>query len=101
MPKKKLKAVSDKRRHDDVLAILNNDNTPLVIAGIASAVLIPVFSEEIADKLGAPIEDVKEAVTQAVSTGTVAGRIAKLGAGVAGKVDQNIVDKIIKTLRVV
>ena len=81
------KAVSDKRRHDDVLAILNNDNTPLVIAGVVSAILIPVFSEEIAEKLGAPVEDVKEAVTEAITTGTLLGQIGKLGKGFAGKVD--------------
>ena len=81
------KAVSDKRRHDDVLAILNNDNTPLVIAGVVSAILIPVFAEEIATKLGAPVEDVKEAVTEAITTGTLLGQIGKLGKGFAGKVD--------------
>ena len=81
------KAVSDKRRHDDVLAILNNDNTPLVIAGVVSAILIPVFAAEIATKLGAPVEDVKEAVTEAITTGTLLGQIGKLGKGIAGRVD--------------
>jgi len=87
-------AVNDKRRHDNIMAILNNENTPLVIAGFASALLIPVFSEEIATKLGAPVEDVKEAVTEAITTGTLLGQIGKLGKGVAGKVDLKRLSKL-------
>ena len=33
-------AVSSKRRHDDVVALLNNTNTPLVIGGLVTAFLV-------------------------------------------------------------
>ena len=35
------KAVKDKRRHDDVVAFLNNPNTPLAIAGAGLVALTP------------------------------------------------------------
>jgi hypothetical protein len=83
------KAVSDKRRHDDVVALLNNPNTPLVVAGLAGAVLIPVFAEEIAERLGAPIEDVKEAVSGAATKATASPLL--IGADLLGKLD---IDKL-------
>ena len=73
------KAVSDKRRHDDVLAILNNDSTPLLIAGVITALLIPSVAEQISADTGAAVDVVTESVKTAFYEGTLLGRITKLG----------------------
>ena len=38
-------AVHSKRRHDDVLALLGNENTPLLIGAAGLALLLPAFIE--------------------------------------------------------
>ena len=59
-------AVDAKRRHDDVVAILNNENTPLVVGGlVAGFFAVQTTNSVIAsleERLGALSEDVKEAV---------------------------------------
>ena len=72
-------AVNEKRRHDDVVAILNNENTPLVLAGVIAAVAVPVISKQIAEDLGADESVIKESVATAFYEGTLLGRITKLG----------------------
>ena len=68
------KAVSDKRRHDDVLAILNNDSTPLLIAGVITALLLPTVAEQIAADTGAAVDVVTESVKTAFYEGTLLGK---------------------------
>ena len=68
------KAVSDKRRHDDVLAILNNDSTPLLIAGVITALLIPSVAEQISADTGAAVDVVTESVKTAFYEGTLLGK---------------------------
>ena len=68
------KAVSDKRRHDDVLASLNNDSTPLLIAGVITALLIPSVAEQISADTGAAVDVVTESVKTAFYEGTLLGK---------------------------
>ena len=68
------KAVSDKRRHDDVLAILNNDSTPLLVAGVITALLIPSVAEQISADTGAAVDVVTESVKTAFYEGTLLGK---------------------------
>ena len=67
-------AVKDKRRHDDVLAILNNDSTPLLIAGVITALLIPSVAEQISADTGAAVDVVTESVKTAFYEGTLLGK---------------------------
>jgi|TARA_R110002110_G_C13167054_1_gene692307 hypothetical protein len=52
-------AVTEKRRHDDVVAILENSQTPLVIAGIVTAFLAGRVADDILEDLA----DAGETVT--------------------------------------
>ena len=64
-------AVDAKRRHDDVLAILNNDNTPLVVGGlVAGFFAVQTTNSVIAsleERLGTLSDDVKQAVEEGVA----------------------------------
>ena len=64
-------AVNAKRRHDDVLAILNNDNTPLVVGGlVAGFFAVQTTNSVIAsleERLGTLSDDVKQAVEEGVA----------------------------------
>mgnify|MGYP006408106175 FL=1 len=64
-------AVSSKRRHDDVVALLANPNTPLVIGGLITAFFGVKLAEDIiADletRLGALSDDVKEGIRETVN----------------------------------
>jgi hypothetical protein len=63
-------AVTDKRRHDDVVAILSNENTPLVIGGlVAGFFAVQTTNSVIAsleERIGTLSDDVKEAVKEGV-----------------------------------
>jgi len=64
-------AVSSKRRHDDVVALLNNTNTPLVIGGLVTAFfgarLAGDIISDLEDKVGALSDDVKEGIVETVA----------------------------------
>ena len=64
-------ALTDKRRHDNVMALLNNENTPLVVGGlVAGFFAVQTTNSVIAsleERLGALSEDVKEAVEEGVA----------------------------------
>ena len=45
------KAVSDKRRHDDVVALLNNPTTPTVVGAAIATILGVRFTEDLVAKL--------------------------------------------------
>lgn len=63
-------AVSSKRRHDDVVALLANPNTPLVLGGLVTAFfgvkLAEGIIEDLESRLGALSEDVKQGIKDTV-----------------------------------
>ena len=63
-------AVSSKRRHDDVVALLANPNTPLVLGGLVTAFFGVKLAEDIItdleNRLGALSEDVKQGIKDTV-----------------------------------
>ena len=63
-------AVSSKRRHDDVVALLANPNTPLVLGGLVTAFfgvkLAESIIEDLENRLGALSEDVKQGIKDTV-----------------------------------
>jgi len=66
-------AVNSKRRHDDIVALLNNTNTPLVLGGLVTAFFgARLAADIIADleaKLGGLSEDIKEGIVETVAKG--------------------------------
>jgi len=70
-------AVHSKRRHDDVLALLGNENTPLIIGGIISAVLVPVIAKQIAEDLGVDQGIIEKSVKTVFYDYTVLGKITQ------------------------
>ena len=60
-------AVDAKRRHDDVLAILNNDNTPLVVGGLVAVQTTNSVIASLEERLGTLSDDVKQAVEEGVA----------------------------------
>ena len=63
-------AVSSKRRHDDVVALLANPNTPLVLGGLVTAFFgVKLADSIIADlenRLGALSDDVKQGIRDTI-----------------------------------
>jgi hypothetical protein len=64
-------AVNAKRRHDDVVALLNNPNTPLVVGGLVTAFfgvkLAEDIIEDLENRLGALSDDVKQGIKDTVN----------------------------------
>jgi hypothetical protein len=64
-------AVNAKRRHDDVVALLNNPNTPLVVGGLVTAFfgvkLAEDIIEDLENRLGALSDDVKQGIKETVN----------------------------------
>jgi len=64
-------AVSAKRRHDDIVALLNNTNTPLVLGGLVTAFfgarLAGDIISDLEDKVGAVSDDIKEGIVDTVA----------------------------------
>ncbi len=64
-------AVNAKRRHDDVVALLNNPNTPLVVGGLVTAFFGVKLAEDIIldleSRLGALSDDVKQGIKDTVN----------------------------------
>jgi len=63
-------AVSSKRRHDDIVALLANPNTPLVLGGLVTAFfgvkLAESIIEDLENRLGVLSEDVKQGIKDTV-----------------------------------
>ena len=59
-------AISSKRRHDNVMAILENSQTPLVVAGIVTAFLAGRAADSLIDDLKEKGENVTEKTEQAI-----------------------------------
>lgn len=64
-------AVKDKRRHDDVVALLNNSNTPLVIGGMITAFfgarLAGNIISDLEERVGTVSQDIKDGITDTVA----------------------------------
>jgi len=69
--KLQIDAVNSKRRHDDVVALLANPNTPLVIGGLITAFFGVKLAEDIItdleSRLGTLSADVKEGIRETVN----------------------------------
>jgi hypothetical protein len=69
--KLQIDAVNAKRRHDDVVALLTNPNTPLVLGGLVTAFfgarLAGDIISDLEDKVGAVSDDIKEGITDTVA----------------------------------
>ena len=65
------KAINSNRRHDNVMSLLNNPNTPLVVGGIVAGYFATQTTTAVIAaleaKLGALSEEVKEAVEEGVA----------------------------------
>ena len=59
-------AISEKRRHDDVVALLQNSQTPLVVAGIVTAFLAGRAADSLIDDIKASGESLTEKGEQAI-----------------------------------
>jgi hypothetical protein len=55
-------AVNEKRRHDDVVALLNNENTPLVIGGV----LAGLFASKLASSIISDLQEEGVQLTESV-----------------------------------
>jgi len=64
-------AINNNRRHDNVMALLNNANTPLVVGGIVAGYFATQTTKEVIAaleaKLGALSQEVKDAVEEGVA----------------------------------
>ena len=63
-------AVNEKRRHDDVVALLNNENTPLVVGGAIATILTGVFVKQVAEDFNIDEKQVEESIKSVVFSGT-------------------------------
>ena len=59
-------AINSKRRHDNVMAILENSQTPLVVAGIVTAFLAGRAADSLIDDLKEKGENVTEKTEQVI-----------------------------------
>ena len=63
-------ALNDKRRHDNVVALLNNENTPLVVGGAIATILTGVFVKQVAEDFNIDEKQVEESIKSVVFSGT-------------------------------
>jgi len=82
-------AVSAKRRHDDVEALLANPNTPLVIGGLVGAFLGVRLAEDIITDLESRVGKVSASVKEGIKE-TVTKKYAVGGAPVGVSLEQII-----------
>ena len=59
-------AINSKRRHDNVMALLENSQTPLVVAGIVTAFLAGRAADSLIDDIKEKGEDITEKTEQAI-----------------------------------
>jgi len=59
-------AVKDKRRHDDVVALLANPNTPIVVGGLVAGFLGVRLAESIIEDLETRVGKLSEEVKQGI-----------------------------------
>jgi len=59
-------AITSQRRHDNVMAILENSQTPLVVAGIVTAFLAGRAADSLIDDIKATGENITEKAEQSI-----------------------------------
>ena len=62
-------ALTEKRRHDDVVALFNNENTPLVLGGLVAGYFSLQTSKSIITELESVLGELSDDVKLAVETG--------------------------------
>jgi len=71
-------AVNSKRSHENVIAFLENENTPLVVGGAIATILTGIFVKQIAEDFNLDEDKVKETVKKtAFSAGGLSGVLLK------------------------
>ena len=62
-------ALTEKRRHDDVVALLNNENTPLVLGGLVAGFFAVQTSKSVITELEGLLGELGDDVKLAIETG--------------------------------
>ena len=62
-------ALTEKRRHDDVVALLNNENTPLVLGGLVAGFFAVQTSKSVIVELEGLLGELSDDVKLAIETG--------------------------------
>jgi len=62
-------ALTEKRRHDDVVALLNNENTPLVLGGLVAGFFAVQTSKSVITELEGLLGELSDDVKGAIETG--------------------------------
>ena len=66
-------AVNEKRRHDDVVALLNNENTPLVVGGVGLLAATPLLLDLIITLLEEQNVSISDTQKEAIKRGILLG----------------------------
>jgi len=66
-------AVNDKRRHDNVVALLNNENTPLVVGGVGLLAATPLLLDLIITLLEEQNVSISDTQKEAIKRGILLG----------------------------
>ena len=62
-------ALTEKRRHDDVVALFNNENTPLVLGGLVAGFFAVQTSKSVITELEGLLGELSDDVKLAIETG--------------------------------
>ena len=62
-------AIKDHRKHDDLLALLNNENTPLVLGGLVAGFFAVQTSKSVITELEGLLGELSDDVKGAIETG--------------------------------
>jgi len=62
-------ALTEKRRHDDVVALFNNENTPLVLGGLVAGFFAVQTSKSVIAELEGLLGELSDDVKGAIETG--------------------------------
>jgi len=62
-------ALTEKRRHDDVVALFNNENTPLVLGGLVAGFFAVQTSKSVITELEGLLGELSDDVKEAIETG--------------------------------
>jgi len=62
-------ALTEKRRHDDVVALFNNENTPLVLGGLVAGFFAVQTSKSVIIELESLLGELSDDVKEAIETG--------------------------------
>ena len=66
-------ALTDKRRHDNVMALLNNENTPLIVGGLGLLAATPLLVDWILGLLDEQNVTVTDTQKEAIKRGIILG----------------------------